>query len=83
MWIKHLGVYYNLDRASSVSFRKESIAFNAKTSSYVQVRTRFPFSDKQLKFLVELWESALLLDKELFDLDKLYDQLKPQKRKRS
>ena len=83
MWIKHSGVYYNLDRATSISFRKESIAFNAKTSAYIQVKTRFALTDGQLRFVDELWQSAILLDKELFDMDKLYEKFKPPKKRRA
>ena len=76
MWLKHQGIYYNLERQNSISFRKNTIALNYKCASYIQIPTRFPLSQGELSFITELFESAIELRREIFDMDALYEKFK-------
>lgn len=84
MWLKYHGTYHNLGRSNSVSFRKQTIAFNLKTGNYFMLNCRFHLTDKEVGFLNEAFEAALELDSDVFDLDFLFCEVKKERaRKRT
>ena len=82
MWLKFNSTYHNLDRANTVSFRKQTIAFNLKTGNYFMLNCRFQLSEHELKFMNEAFEAALELKSDIFDLDFLFCEVKKERGKR-
>ena len=76
MWLKHSDIYYNLDCQRSVAFRSAYLVFNVKSSDYLQVKTRFVLTSKEVETVKELFESALTLGNDIFDMDGIYDKFK-------
>lgn len=79
MWLKYQRVYYNLDQVTSVSFRANTLAFNLKTASYIQIQVHSPLNVAELNFIREMFETALELRNDIFDLDKINEKFKTER----
>ena len=76
MWLKFDRVYHNLERVDSISFRKQTIAFNLKASGYKMVNCRFVLSNREIAFIEAAFEAAIDLNQDIFDMDFLFNEIR-------